>query len=349
MPQREKKSIKLLCFESSCDDTSVAVVEGEIRDEIPSLVSLSIQNQNDLHSKYGGIVPELASRAHLENLIPCLKKVLHESRYKLEDFDAFAATGLPGLTGSLLIGHTAAKLLSMLYSKPFLSCHHLQGHLMSIFLEHRPSFPFLALVVSGGHTSLFLVRSFDDFEEIGVTLDDAAGEAFDKGAKLLGLGFPGGAYLEKLALGGDVNRYPFPQVTTEDLNFSFSGIKSEMVRCVNREKEKLNRSDAAAGYQNCIIDHIVEKIKIALKKYHLNRVAVVGGVACNQLLKQRIKDLQTKGVIESFFAPKPEFCTDNAAMIGVLAFRKYQNQNFSSLDSDVGYTKRPKLKRLQRG
>ncbi|MBN8553903.1 MAG: tRNA (adenosine(37)-N6)-threonylcarbamoyltransferase complex transferase subunit TsaD [Deltaproteobacteria bacterium] len=339
------KEINILAFESSCDDTSVALLRACEGDEFPKLISLSVQSQQEVHEKYGGVVPDLASRAHLRNLLPCLKKVLDESKINLSDVDLMASTHQPGLIGCLLIGHSAAKALSFLYDKPLLSCHHIEGHLMSVFLEHRPAYPLLAAVVSGGHTSLYLAKNHDDFEKLGVTLDDAIGEAFDKGAKVLGLPFPGGPEIDRLAKEGNPTRYKFGKVQTKNLDFSFSGHKSELVRLVQREGENLHHADAAASYQKALIDHLMDKIEIAIKSHSVRDLAIVGGVARNSELRLRLEELKNKNSISQWYAPSAQFCTDNAAMIGVLAYRKYLRKEFSNLSEDVHSTFRPNSKK----
>lgn len=344
-----KKPIRLLCFESSCDDTSVALLEAQPGDDVPRIVEFSVQSQDDVHEKYGGIVPELASRAHLKNLLPCIRKVLSKSKLSFSEIDCFAATSKPGLVGSLLIGQTAAKTLAFIHQKAFVACDHLEGHLGSVFLQHQVQFPFLSIIASGGHSSLYLVKGFDEFEKIGVTIDDAAGEAFDKGAKLLGLGFPGGPELEKLARDGSASTYSFPAVNVPGFDFSFSGIKSELVRLVNREADALNRADAAAGYQHCILNHLFSKITKALDHYAVSRLSLVGGVARNQELRSRIKNLQTQEKLTEFYVPSPELCTDNAAMIGVQAYRKFIRGELSDLTTDVSSTSRPAVKRKSNG
>lgn len=336
------KELNILSFESSCDDTSVALMRSDGGAAVPRLVSMAVQSQEEVHQRFGGVVPELASRSHLKNLLPCLTKVLSEAKIDLSQVDYFAATARPGLIGCLLIGHTAAKTLSMLFQKPLISCHHIEGHLMSAFLDSAPSFPFLAAVVSGGHTSLYRVDSYDSFEVLGVALDDALGEAFDKGAKLLGLPFPGGAHLDELARSGNPKAYSLGHVKVEGVAFSFSGLKSEFKRLVDREKERLHKANAAASYQKALLDHLLDKIDLALKSSGLKRLAVVGGVARNSELRLRLNAWEQAGRIERWSAPRPELCTDNAAMIGVLAYRKILKGEFSSLLSDVGATARPK-------
>jgi len=334
-------TVKILAFETSCDDTSVAVLEGKLDEQMPRLLSLSVQSQNEVHESYGGVVPDLAARTHLLSLLPCLKKALAEAGTELSDIDVFCATGSPGLIGSLLVGHTAAKSLAMLFGKAFVSCNHLEGHLVSAYLENDPQFPHLSLVVSGGHTTLYRVNSWDDFEELGCTLDDAAGEAFDKGAKLLGLGFPGGPQLEKLAIGGSSALYTFPDVDTPNFHFSFSGLKSEMARLVKREGSNLQKSKAAHAYQEAIFRHLVKKIKKAADSFELRQLCLVGGVARNERLKQCLQELVSKNILERYYSPSAVLCTDNAAMIGAIAFRKYRSGQVSGLGVDVSSSFRP--------
>lgn len=335
--------VNILAIESSCDDTSVALVRGDLAQDLPELVAWSIQSQNDVHEKFGGVVPELASRAHLLNILPCLRKVLTEARMKIEDVDAFAATSEPGLVPCLLIGHTTGKTLSLIHEKPLISCHHIHSHLLSVFLNQKPSFPFLAAVISGGHSSLYRVESFDEFKELGVTLDDAMGEAFDKGAKIMGFKkFPGGPEIDRAAQSGDPNSYRFGKVKTDGLNMSFSGLKSELQRTVKREEGAVRINDLAASYQSALTRHLFEKIEKALSQEGLKKLAIVGGVARNSEIRKKLEDLKTCGALEEWFAPAMDFCTDNAAMVGVLAFRHYKSKNFAALDSDVRSTSRPK-------
>lgn len=331
----------LLALESSCDDTSVAVVRGRSRDDWPELAGWSVQSQDLVHERFGGVVPELASRAHLKNLIPCIEKALNDASIGWSEIDIVAATGQPGLVGSLLVGHTAAKTLSFLFEKPFISVNHIRGHLASVFIEARPAYPFVAAVVSGGHTSLYWVASAHEVSELGVTLDDAMGEAFDKGAKLLGLPFPGGAEIDRLSKAGDPRRYSFGRVSVPGLNFSFSGLKSELYRLCQREGESLSREDAAASYQRALVDHLLAKISSAVEEKSARRLALVGGVARNSLIRSRLDTLVNEGVIDEWFAPSPAFCTDNAVMIGFQAFQEFKAGRFSTLQSDVQSTSRP--------
>lgn len=331
----------LLALESSCDDTSVAVVRGQSKDAWPELMGWSVQSQDVVHERFGGVVPELASRAHLKNLLPCIEKALTESKIGWAEIDVVAATSQPGLVGSLLVGHTAAKTLSFLFEKPFISVNHIRGHLASVFIEARPEYPFVAAVVSGGHTSLYWVESPHEVLELGVTLDDAMGEAFDKGAKLLGLPFPGGAEIDRLSQHGNPSRYRFGKVTVPGLNFSFSGLKSELYRLTQREADSFHREDVAASYQRALVDHLMAKVTAALAEKNAKRLVLVGGVARNSLIRSRLDSLMSEGVIEQWFAPSPAFCTDNAAMIAFQAFQDFKAGSFSTLQSDVQSTVRP--------
>ncbi len=332
-----------LALESSCDDTSAAVLAAEEKDAVPRVLALSVQSQNEVHEKFGGVVPELASRAHLRNLLPCIRKVLEESGKKLSDMDAFIATERPGLIGSLIVGHSAAKTFAAFHAKPFISVNHIEGHICSALIDSEPEFPFLALVASGGHTSLFQVNSIDDFQSIGVTLDDAIGEAYDKGAKLLGLGFPGGPQIDRIAKLGDENSFRFGKVKTPDLNFSFSGIKSELVRLVKKLDSQLDtkRADLAASFQKALLEHLFDKLELAASLHGSRRLAIVGGVASNSKLREI---LSRSPLFESVYFPELKFCTDNAAMIGVRGFRKFLKHEFSDLQADVGSTSRPSIR-----
>ncbi|TVQ80483.1 MAG: tRNA (adenosine(37)-N6)-threonylcarbamoyltransferase complex transferase subunit TsaD [Bradymonadales bacterium] len=338
--------IKILAFETSCDDTSVAALEANPGDRIPRLLSLAVQSQDEVHLKYGGVVPELASRAHLRSLLPLMRKVITETGWDLAEVQAFAATSQPGLVGSLLVGQTAAKSLSFLYPGRFISCHHLESHLLSVFLEEdQPDFPFLAALVSGGHTSLYRVDGFDQFHLLGGTRDDAMGEAFDKAAKCLGLGFPGGAKLEELARAGDPTRFKFSAVKVDGLEFSFSGLKSQLARFAAKHSDPESRPHLAAGFQKALMDHLIEKIKRAAEESALTRLVVVGGVARNLELKSRCQNLLESGVLERIFVPRMEFCTDNAAMVGVRAYVKFLQSEFSDFEEGVSSTSRPAIRR----
>jgi len=338
-----QQEVKILAFESSCDDTSCAVLRAQPNEPMPKILSMSIQSQNEIHEKFGGVVPELASRAHLENLIPCLEKALAESGVSLSDIDIFAATARPGLVGCLLVGHTAAKTLAYTFNKKFISCNHLESHLLSAYLEETPQFPVLSLLASGGHTSLYYSTDYDHFEVLGQTLDDACGEAFDKGAKLLGLGFPGGSFLEKMARDGNPNAFEFGVVRVEGMNLSFSGLKSQMNRYMQKE-EASRHADLAASYQKSIFDHIIAKMNRALEERPVMSLAIVGGVARNQELRDRIKKLSEEFRLNKILIPSMSLCTDNAAMIGARAFRHFLRSEFSSLDDDVGSTSRPPVR-----
>ncbi len=335
-------------------------MEAKPSDPWPTLLSFSVQSQNEVHEKFGGIVPELASRAHLQNILPCLRKVLDESGLELHDFHFFSATDRPGLVGSLLIGHCAAKTLACLFDRPFIGVNHIEGHLCSLFIESQPKLPLLALMVSGGHTSLYRVDDFDNFTLIGETLDDAVGEAFDKGAKLLGLGFPGGPQLELAARAWPASDLPLPDpsrpiinfikfgsVQTKDLDFSFSGLKSELVRIVQKRGSlsALDVSELAFHYQEALFRHLIQKVSLALTQDSYKSLAVVGGVASNLALRNKLEDLRSKCSLSDIVVPRASLCTDNAAMIGFRAYRHFLNNEFSSLRSDIHATTRPQKKR----
>ncbi len=338
--------LKILSFESSCDDTSISILEGTRRGSV-NVLALSLQSQNEVHEKWGGIVPELASRSHLQNILPCLEKALHEAGIPFEEIDLFAATSEPGLTGSLLVGHTAARTLALLFGKPFISVNHLEGHIYSIFLEKEMKFPFLSLLVSGGHTCLYLVKDFLHHEPLGLSLDDAAGEALDKAAKLLGLGFPGGAQLELLARRGDAGFYSFGRVQTPQLHFSFSGLKSEFVRLLKKEGDALQREHAAASFQAAVFSHIDQQVSRAIDVTGVSRLCIVGGVARNEVLRRRMSALVEAGLLEESASPSPIYCTDNAAMIGVVAFQRFIAGASNELDSEVRASFRPTKEKIR--
>ena len=327
--------IFILAIESSCDDTSVAV----LRDN--EVVSNIVCNQ-DVHQKFGGVVPELASRDHLKNIIPSIDTALKEANVSLNEISAIAVTRGPGLIGSLMVGLSAAKSLALSLNIPLIEVNHLQAHLLAHFIKDshpdKPlEFPFIGLIVSGGHTQLLLVNDFFDYQVLGETLDDAAGEALDKGAKILGLGFPGGPIIDKLAQQGDSSLFHFPKANVKPLHFSFSGIKTALLYLIQKEAKKdkdfvtKNLNHLCAAYQSAIIDMLMNGILQAIEYTKLTRVAIAGGVSANSELRKRLQQLSTEKNIEVYTLPL-RYCTDNAAMIGVVGYYKYLHQNFSSLD-----------------
>ena len=302
----------ILAIETSCDETAAAVVQGR------RVVSNVVASQVTMHAKWGGVVPEAAARAHVEALLPTLEEALSE--VPLEGIAAVAVTNRPGLVGALSVGVTAAKALARSRGVPLIGIHHLEGHLSSVFsLPEEIPFPHAALIVSGGHTELVAVDAPGRYRILGETRDDAAGEAFDKGARALGLGYPGGPAVERAALGGDPARYPLPQgLRGETLDFSFSGLKTAVARLAEREGAALDVSDAAASLQETLVRVLAERALRAVRRNGFDALTLVGGVAANQALRERLREGSAREGI-AFLTPPVDLCTDNAAMIGLAA------------------------------
>ena len=307
----------ILGVESSCDETGIALYDSEA-----GLLSHALHSQVAMHAEYGGVVPELASRDHVRRVVPLLREALGRAGKSLDDIDAVAYTRGPGLSGALLVGCAFAEALALAIDKPTVPVHHLEGHLLSPLLSaDPPEFPFIALLVSGGHTQLMKVTGVGEYELLGETLDDAAGEAFDKSAKLLGLPYPGGALLSKLAESGDPGRYelPRPMLHSGDLNFSFSGLKTAVLTLVREQGETLTeqfRADAARAFQEAIVEVLVKKSMKAMKQAGLRRLVVAGGVGANRQLRSTL-DAEAKRRRLRVHYPELEFCTDNGAMIAL--------------------------------
>jgi N6-L-threonylcarbamoyladenine synthase len=332
----------LLGIDTSCDDTAAAVVENGTK-----ILSNIVSNQTEIHKKYGGIVPELASRRHIEMIWPVVDEALKTASMNLEDLSGVAVCHGPGLIGSLLVGCSFAKALCYSKGIPLVAVNHLEGHIFSSFLEEpKPSFPFLVLIVSGGHTCLYSVDDFAKYRELGRTRDDAAGEAFDKVAKLLGLGYPGGPVIEKNAQEGNPRAIDFPRAyLPESFDFSFSGIKTAVLNYVKKAirptihpmpSELLNLNselikDIAASFQASIIDVLVRKTEWAIKKEGMKRVVLTGGVAANNELRKKMKEMGDKRRAE-IFIPSAYLCTDNAAMIASAGYYHLQAGDFAGLD-----------------
>lgn len=331
--------MNILAIESSCDDTSIAVLSGN------EVLSNVISSQA-VHSKYGGIVPELASRSHINNISSLTQSSLNLAYKTIEDMSAIAVTAEPGLLGSLIVGSSFAKGLSIKYNLPIIPVNHIEGHIYSGCLEDETlQFPFISLVVSGGHTSLFLVNSYLDYEVIGMTKDDAAGEAFDKIAKLMGLGYPGGPVIDKLATEGNAKKYDFPRsmIHTDDFDFSFSGLKTAVRYFIQKNFEfpllEEDKRDLAASVQAAIVDVLKHKTFKASKKYNVKNIVIGGGVSANSLLREEFKKLESKGY--KIVLPKMEYCIDNAAMIGYMASKKLESLTNPYRDLKFRVSSRP--------
>ena len=322
----------VLGLETSCDETAAAVLK-----DGDTLLSNIINDQNDIHSEYGGIVPELAGRSHNERVHRVIKEAVKVAGVTLKDIDLIAVTMGPGLIGSLLVGLNTAKGLSYGLKTPLIGVNHLEGHILAVFLQKKIEFPFIALVVSGGHTDLYSVSDFGRYKLLGRTRDDAAGESFDKVGKMLGLPYPGGPAIEKLARNGNGKAHKFPRAYLEkgSLDFSFSGLKTS-VRTFLRQREKdkritLTDEDIAAGFQDAVLDVLVDKLISACKREKLSRIVVTGGVASNGALREAVKkEAQCWGFEASF--PDPIYCTDNAAMIACAGHYKFGRDESSSTD-----------------
>jgi len=315
--------MRVLGIETSCDETGIALYDSE-----RGLLAHALYSQAALHAPYGGVVPELASRDHIRRVLPLVRQVLAESHVGLKDLDAIAYTRGPGLVGALLVGASIATALGFALNKPVLGIHHLEGHLLSPLLsEPAPEFPFVALLVSGGHTQLMRVSGVGEYLLLGETVDDAAGEAFDKTAKLLGLGYPGGPVLAQLAQQGDAGRFklPRPMLHSGDLDFSFSGLKTAVLTIIRREPlNEQNRADLAAAIESAIVDVLVAKSLAALEQSALRQLVVAGGVGANGKLRDALSRKAARRGFRVFY-PKLEFCTDNGAMIAFAGAMRLQH------------------------
>ena len=330
--------IYILAIETSCDDTSIAIMRN-------NAVLSNIVSSQQIHELFGGVVPELASREHDKLIVPVLSEALHKSKISLNQIDVIAYTRGPGLLGSLLVGSSFAKSLSLSLNIPLIEINHMHAHILSIYIEDnidKPKFPFIALTVSGGHTQLVLVESPIKFTEIGTTLDDAAGEAFDKSGKILGLDYPAGPTIDKLAKKGDPKRFVFTKPKVKGLNFSFSGLKTNFKNFINSKSEefiKNNINHLCASLQHTIIEILIEKILNAQKIHVINDFVVCGGVSANSYLRQKLLDLKDSHDIKSYL-PNVCYSTDNAAMIGVNAYYKFKHSIFGEL-SDQSVSRYP--------
>ena len=324
----------ILAIESSCDETSAAVC----RDG--AILSNYIANQT-VHEQYGGVVPELASRAHMQNIVPVVDVALKQADTELSEVDAVAFTQAPGLIGSLLVGVQFAKSLALALDKPLIAVHHMQAHVLANLIEDpKPSFPFLCLTVSGGHTQIVLARSATGLEVIGETIDDAAGEAFDKSAKLLGLPYPGGPLIDKYAKEGDPKRFSFAEPQIEGLDFSFSGLKTSILYFLQRETKEApnfiqeNLADICASIQYRIVDILLKKLKRASLQTGIKDICIAGGVSANSGLRNGLLEMGKKQGWNTYI-PAFQYCTDNAAMIAITAYYKYGAGDFAPLSASA--------------
>jgi len=313
----------ILGIETSCDETAAAVIEDGAR--LPSNV---IASQDDIHSRYGGIVPELACRRHIECIIPVIERALEDAGVELGDLDGISVTKGPGLIGSILIGVSAAKSLAFTMDIPFIGVNHIEGHLNAVFLEETaPEYPHIALITTGGHTLLFLVTKFGEYKLLGRTRDDAAGEAFDKVAKMLSFPQPGGPFIDRASAKGDPEAIAFPRgmIKNKNFDFSFSGLKTAVMLHIKKtgpdSLTEEDKNDIAASFQQAVIDTLVAKTLMAVDKYKTPSLVVAGGVAANSLLRKTfLQESQKKGL--KIFFPSPKFCTDNAAMIAYVGYKR---------------------------
>ena len=327
----DTNDISILAIESSCDETSASIIlNGKVLNNIVATQSV--------HEKYGGVVPELASRAHQENIIPVVHEALESSGIGKKDLSAIAFTRGPGLMGALLVGVSFAKSMAYALKIPLIEINHMQAHVLAHFIEDpKPNFPFICLTVSGGHTQLVLVKDYSDIQVIGETRDDAVGEAFDKTAKLLGLPYPGGPLIDKYAQSGNPKAFEFPITRMPELDYSFSGIKTAVLYFLRDQLQQNptfieeNLNDLCASIQHSLIEMLLIKLKAAVKQYGVKDVAIAGGVSANSGLRNALTDLATKRGW-NIFIPKFEYCTDNAAMIAMAAHYKYLKGDFSSMD-----------------
>ena len=321
------KDTYILGIESSCDETSCSIVKNGRID-----IGTSISTQISIHKNYGGVVPEIASREHVKNITFVIEECLEKAQMKIEDIDAIAITYGPGLIGSLLIGLEAAKTLSFIYNKPLIPVHHIAGHIYANSLEKEMKFPLLALVVSGGHTELVLMKDHYKFEKLGGTLDDAIGECYDKVARVLGLEYPGGPKVDKLAhMGKPTYKLPIP-MNDDSYNFSFSGLKSAVINLnhnLEQRNEQLNKEDLATSFQNVAITEIINKTRKAIKEENIKTLIVAGGVAANQGLREETKLGKELGVDVTI--PSMKYCTDNATMIAAAGYYAYKDGRIADL------------------
>ncbi|AWK07548.1 tRNA (adenosine(37)-N6)-threonylcarbamoyltransferase complex transferase subunit TsaD [Flavobacterium crocinum] len=330
----QNPEVFILAIESSCDDTAAAVLHND------KVLSNVVANQL-IHNQYGGVVPELASRAHQQNIVPVIDAALRKANVQKEQLSAIAFTQGPGLMGSLLVGTSFSKSLSLALNIPLIAVNHMHAHILAHFIDEegydKPEFPFLALTISGGHTQVVKVNSFFDMEIIGETTDDAVGEAFDKSAKILGLPYPGGPLIDKYAKEGNPKAFAFTKPKVPGLDFSFSGLKTAILYFIQKNKQanpnfiEENLNDICASIQHTIIEILMDKIKLAVKETGITQIAIGGGVSANSGIRNTLKETESKYGWKTFI-PKFEYTTDNAAMIGIVGYQKYLSNRFETSD-----------------
>ena len=326
------KDVYILGIESSCDETSCSIVKNGCEE-----ITTVILSQIDIHTLYGGVVPEIASRNHVKNITFVLEECLEKAKMTFDEIDAIAITYGPGLIGSLLVGVEAAKTLSFIYDKPLIPVHHIAGHIYANSLVKELKFPLLALVVSGGHTELIKMSDHYHFEKLGGTLDDAIGECYDKAARVIGLEYPGGPKLDALAHKGKATyKLPVP-LNDNSYNFSFSGLKSAVINLVHNEKQRgneVNVYDLATSFQDVVVDILTKKTMRAVKEYNVKEVIVAGGVSANSGIREKLKELCDKENVK-LIVPELRYCTDNATMIAAAAYYMYKDGRFSDLTLNI--------------
>ncbi len=326
------KDVNILAIESSCDETSMAIIKNGCKVE-----SLTILTQMDTHAEFGGVVPEIASRMHTENITMVLEETMNKTSLTMDDIDAIAVTYAPGLMGSLLVGLECAKAISYAYKKPLIKVNHTIGHIYANNLEKKMQFPLLALIVSGGHTDMVIMKDDYQFEILGSTLDDSIGEVYDKVARVIGVKYPGGPNVEKMAKLGQCS-YQLPKpVNDNTYNFSFSGLKSAIINLVHNETQRgneINKNDLACSFQTVAIDELTRKVELALKNTGIKNMIIAGGVSANNYLREEIKKVCDKYEVD-LTVPNILYCTDNAAMIGCAAYPLYLKKEFATLDTNA--------------
>ncbi len=324
--------MKILAIETSCDETAVAIYDRDA-----GLLGQLIHSQIDLHAQYGGVVPELASRDHIQKLLPLIQQLLSELKLTSQDITGIAYTRGPGLIGALMVGASVARSLAYAWQVPSIGVHHLESHLMAVMLEaEKPQYPFVTLLVSGGHTMLLYTEKFGDYRILGETLDDAAGEAFDKTAKLLGLPYPGGPALAVLAKKGNASRFHFPRpmLNRPGLEFSFSGLKTAAINAFQQAvQDEQTKADIACAFEDAVIETLMKKSERALEAMHCDQLVIAGGVSANEKLREHVNQLVKQG--KKIFFPRREFCTDNAAMVAINGCMRLLRGEKDSLDVDV--------------